>query len=134
MARYKRSLDVARKIGVPYTPAAGLAVSPVERIVERFERLDGRDIQKPVEVSAVLGGEDVPPVMLSQMMDELERLSEAALVGKSERQRKRWRTPKETALATFVEAVGGDRPMSTLSRTDVLSFRQRLQDRVVAGE
>jgi hypothetical protein len=72
--------------------------------------------------------------MLSQMMDELERLSEAALVGKSERQRKRWRTPKETTLATFVEAVGGDRPMSTLSRTDVLSFRQRLQDRVVAGE
>ena len=134
VTRYKRSLDVARKIGVPYTPAAGLAASPVERIVERFERLDGKDIEKPVEVSAVLGGEDVPPVMLSQMMDELERLSEAALVGKSERQRKRWRTPKETALATFVEAVGGDRPMSTVSRADVLSFRQRLQDRVVAGE
>jgi hypothetical protein len=47
VARYKRSLDVARKIGVPYTPAAGLAVSPVERIVERFERLDGKTSRSP---------------------------------------------------------------------------------------
>lgn len=87
-----------------------------------------------MDVSAILGGEDVPPVMLSQMMDELQRISEASLAGKSEGQKKRWRMPKETAVATFIDVVGGDRPMSALTRSDVLSFRQHLQDRVVSGK
>ena len=112
-----------------------LAATPVEQIVERFGLVKGSGAQdKLLEVSAVLGGEEVPPVMLSQMMDEFERISEATLVGKSVGQRKRWRTPKETALATFIAAVGGDRAIPAVSRADVLSFRQRLQDRVVAGE
>jgi hypothetical protein len=76
----------------------------------------------------------VPPVVLSQMMGEFERLSEAALVGKSANQRKRWRTPKETAVSTFIEVVRGDRSMSAVTRVDVLSFRQHLQDCIVAGE
>jgi integrase len=46
----------------------------------------------------------------------------------------RWRTPKETAVSTFIEVVGGDRSMSAVTRADVLSFRQHLQDRIVAGE
>jgi integrase len=135
VARYRKSLEVARRVGVPYTPASALAKSPVEQIVHRFEVLKSNGaVDKPIEVSAVLGGEEVPPVMLSQMMDEFERLSEAALVSKSPGQKKRWRTPKETALSTFIEAAGGDRAMSAVTRVDVLSLRQRLQDRIVAGE
>jgi hypothetical protein len=135
VVRYQQSLETARRIGVSYTPAGTLAASPVEQIVHRLELLKNNGgIEKSVDVSAVLGGEEVPPVMLSQMMDVFARISEATLVTKSEGQKKRWRTPKETALATFIEAVGGDRPMSAVTRIDVLSFRQRLQDRVVGGE
>jgi hypothetical protein len=112
-----------------------LAASSVEQIVQRFELLKSSGaIEKPVAVSAVLGGEEVPPVMLSQMMDEFERISEAILVGKSDGQKKRWRAPKEAAVAIFMEAIGGDRPMSAVTRADVLSLRQRLLDRVVGGE
>ena len=133
--RYERALEAARRIGISYVPVAELATSPVDHIVQRFELLQNSNaIENPIDVSAVLGGEDVPPVMLSQMIDELQRISEASLAGKSEGQRKRWRTPKETALATFIDVVGGDRPMSALTRVDVLSFRQHLQDRVVGGE
>ena len=135
VVRYEHALEAARTIGISYLPASTLATSPVEQIVHRFELLQSRDaIEKPIDVSAVLGGEEVPPVMLSQMMDELQRISEASLAGKSESQSKRWRTPKETALATFIDVVGGDRPMSAVTRVDVLSFRQHLQDRVVGGE
>lgn len=135
VARYERALETARTMGISYMPAGALAISPVEHIVHRFELLQNTEaIEKPVDVSAVLGGEDVPPLMLSQMMDELQRICEASLASKSEGQKKRWRTPKETALATFIDVVGGDRPMSTVTRVDVLSFRQHLQDRVVGGE
>ncbi|MGE0628883.1 MAG: tyrosine-type recombinase/integrase [Hyphomicrobiaceae bacterium] len=133
--RYEHALAAARRIGVSYMPAGALAASPVEHIVQRFELLQNSNaIEKPVEVSAVLGGEDVPPLMLSQMMDEFERMSSASLAGKSQAQKKRWRTPKDTALATFTDVVGGDRAMSTVTRVEVLSFRQHLQDRIVGGE
>lgn len=91
VARYGHALAAAsQRIGVSYVwaapalrvdrlPAGALAASPVEHIVQRFELLQNSDaIEKPVEVSAVLGGEDVPPVMLSQMMDELQRMSPAS--------------------------------------------------------
>jgi integrase len=135
VSRYEHALESARRIGISYVPADTLATSPVEHIVHRFELLENSGtIEKPLDVSAVLGGEQVQPVLLSQMLDELERISAASLAGKSQAQKKRWRTPKETALATFIDVVGGDRSMSTLTRVDVLSFRQRLQDRVVAGK
>jgi hypothetical protein len=106
VARYEHALAVARKIGVSYVPAGALATSPVEHIAQRFELLQNNDaIEKPVEVSAVLGGENVPPLMLSRMMDEFQRISEASLAGKSEAQKKRWRTPKDTALATLSAAT-----------------------------
>ncbi len=49
VARYKQSLEVARRVGVPYTPVSALAASPVEQIVERFELLNGNGVEKPVE-------------------------------------------------------------------------------------
>ncbi len=135
VTRYEHALEAARRIGIPYMPLGKLVTSPVEQIINRFELLENKGaIEKPVDVSAVLGGEEVPPVMLSQMLCELERISAANLVGKSEGQKKRWRNPKETALTTFIDAVGGDHPMPAVTRVDVLSFRQRLQDRVVGGE
>jgi len=135
LARYEHAVTAARRIGVSYVPAGVLANSPVEQIVQRFELLQNSDaIEKPVEVSAVLGGESVPPLMLSQMMDEFQRISEASVAAKSQAQKKRWRTPKDTALTTFIDVVGGDRPMSTVTRIEVLSFRQHLQDRIVGGE
>jgi hypothetical protein len=94
VARYEHTLEAARKIGVSYVPAGALATSPIEHIVQRFELLqDSNAIEKPVEVSAVLGGGDVPPLMLSQIMDEFQRISEASLAGESQPQKKRWRTP-----------------------------------------
>ena len=35
-------------------------------------------------------------------------------------QRKKWRVPKDTALARFIDVIGGDRPIHALPRTDTL--------------
>lgn len=72
--------------------------------------------------------------MLSQMTDESQKISEAHLINKSKRQKKRWRTPKETVLKTFIDVVGGDRPMRHVTRTDVRAFRQHLLERIVGEE
>lgn len=57
----------------------------------------------------------------------------ASLASKSERQKQKWRKPRDTALEVFVDLVGS-RPISTLTRADALKLRAHWQDRVVAGE
>ncbi|WP_334150964.1 tyrosine-type recombinase/integrase [Hyphomicrobium sp.] len=135
VSRYERALETARHVGVPYMTADMIAAAPVEQIVRRIELIEARDAaDKPTDVTAILGGQDVPPLLLSQMMDEFQKISEAHLVGKSEQQKKRWRTPKETALNTFIAVIGGDRPMRDVARTDVIAFRQHLLDRIIGEE
>jgi integrase len=71
--------------------------------------------------------------MTDAMVDEFEQIVRASLASKSERQKKKWRKPRDTALEAFVDLVGS-RPISTLTRTDALKLRAYWQDRVVAGQ
>ena len=132
--RYLQACNRARSLGLNYLSAAEAAPSlPIEDILRRFETLALRGTKDSVpEVTAVLGGETAPAIMVDAMVDEFEQIVRASLASKSERQQKKWRKPRETALEVFVELVGS-RPVSTLTRADALKLRSHWQDRVVAG-
>ena len=134
-ARYEQARNRARSLGLNYVPAGEAALSlPIEDVLRRFETLALRGtMDSAPEVTAVLGGAAPPAIMVDAMVDEFERVVRASLASKSERQKKKWRTPKETALAVFVGLVG-NRPIATLTRADALKLRSHWQDRVVAGE
>lgn len=134
-AQYQRACERARSLGLSYVPAAEAAPSlPIEEILTRFETLARRGaMESGSEVSAVLGGASRPAIMVDQMADEFEQIVRASLASKSERQKIKWRTPKESALEIFVDLVG-NRPISSLTRADALKLRSYWQDRVVAGE
>jgi integrase len=107
---------------------------PIDDILARFETLVRREtIDNKQEVTALLGGVPQPALMTGGMLDEFEQIARASLSSKSERQKKKWRQPKATALDVFVSVVG-NRPISSLTRADALKFRSYWQDRVVAGE
>jgi integrase len=55
------------------------------------------------------------------------------LVGMSAPQLKRWRTPRDMAVACFIAVIGGDRPVEAISRPDVLKFKTHWQQRVKDG-
>ena len=135
-ARYERARRTAQQLGFSYAPAQEAASGlPVEEILRRIETLEARGtVETAREVSAILGGENTPVFMISSMVDEFERIVAASLVLKSERQRKKWRVPKDTALTTFMDVIGGDRPINALTRTDTLAFRSFWQERIVSGE
>jgi integrase len=108
---------------------------PVEDILRRIETLEARGtVEREPEVSTVLGGEETPIFRVSSIVDEFERIVATSLVLKSERQRKKWRVPKDTALARFIDVIGGDRPINAQTRTDTLAFRSFWQERIVSGE
>lgn len=122
-------------MGFFYAPAPEAASLPIDDILRRLETLEARrTTDKAPEIVAVLGGEPPPAIMIASMVDEFEKIILAALSKKSERQKKKWRMARETALATFIDVIGGDRPIGTLTRTDTLAFRSYWQERIVKGE
>ena len=135
VARYQHACVQARSLGFAYAPANDAAVQlPVDDVLKRFETLVQRgSAAKPIEVSAVLGGERPPEVMTGSMLEDYEDCLRAGLASKSDRQRQKWRIAKDRALRVFLEVVG-DVPLTSLSRSDALKLRSHWQDRVVAGE
>jgi integrase len=133
--RYQQACERSRSLGFNYVPAAEAASTlPVEEILRRFENLARRDVVDSTrEVTAVLGGVPAPVITTDAMVDEFEQIVRASLIAKSDRQKKKWRKPRETALEVFVGLVGS-RPISTLTRADALKLRSHWQDRVVAGQ
>jgi hypothetical protein len=134
-SRYKRALETARDLGIPYAPVRDVAQLPLIDVVRRVEFVDnGQGAENTAKVAAVLGGEQAPSLMLSKMREAYEQIVATALLQKSERQIKRWRINRDTAVETFIEALGGDRLIATLKRADALTLRSHWQDRVLQGE
>jgi integrase len=133
--RYMEAVETARSVGVDYLPAREVARLPVADLVRRLERVDdGGKVEQPKLISGVLGGEQPPPLTLSALRETFERINAVRLASKSERQMRRWRLQRDAAVETFIGVLGGDRPITELTRTDVLALRLHWQDRVVRGE
>ncbi len=134
--RYRKARDRANELGYPYVPAAEAAqLLPIEDILRRLESLSVRGTaENPLEVAALLGGETNPGTMLSTLVDAFEEIMAPSLMKKSERQRKKWRVEKDSALKTFITAIGGDKAIEKLSRADGLALRSYYQERIVSGE
>lgn len=134
-ARYARARETAQQLGFAYTPASEAVSLPITDILHRIESLEARkSIETPPEIAAVLGGEAPSAVMLSTMVEEYENIIVASLVKKSERQKTKWRVARETALTRFIDVIGGDRPIGSVTRSDTLAFRSYWQQRIVNGE
>jgi hypothetical protein len=133
--RYVEAVATAHRRGVDYLPANQVAALPVAELVRRVERVDGgATVENSKVVGAVLGGEKPPALMLSGMREAVEQIVVAQLAKKSPRQLRKWRLERDVAVDTFLEVLGGDRPMAELKRADVLALRKHWQDRVVRGE
>ena len=133
--RYARARQTAQKLGFSYAPAPEAATLPITDILRRIETLEARkSVDKAPEIVAVLGGEPSPAIMVGSMVEEFEKIIRSSLTKKSERQRKKWRVARDSALATFIDVIGGDRPINKVTRTDALALRSFWQERIVNGE
>ena len=133
--RYQHSLDTARQLGVDYAPAKDLAVLPTKALLKRIAVLDNpATARSGAAFSAVLGGESAPVLMLSHLPDLYEQTEKLSMANKSTHQQHKWRVERKSTIATFIEILGGDKPITGISRDDVLRLRSYWQDRIVGGE
>ncbi len=134
-AAYEAAKRLAQARGFAWRSSADLAAGPVDEIIARLESLIRPDgsYAPMVEAAAVLGAVEAPPETISAAFDDLCRYTALdRLDGKSEAQKKRWRQPRERAVANFAK-VCGDLDMRAISRADAQKFRDHLAAQVAAG-
>jgi integrase len=72
--------------------------------------------------------------MVSEMRETYEEIIAIELRRKSERQLKKWRTLRDSSVEVFVEVLGGDRPIASLTRADAMALRSHWEARILADE
>lgn len=139
---YKAALATADALGITYRPAADIAASRLEDLLERVEKLaqplhlltrssavsttanaaSGRPVPGSEIVSAVLGGAGKPELTLSTLVDAYQKLAADQTIGKSEKQLKQWKGKHQRAVDTLIARIG-DKPLAEITRDDALDFR-----------
>ncbi|MFG6500201.1 DUF6538 domain-containing protein [Sulfitobacter sp. 1A15106] len=115
----------AQRMGLAYKTPTEIAGLPLAEIIARAEAA----AEGPEEATAALGLAPLPEITVSRALDEYFRLATDKIKGKTDDQIRRWRNPRKKAFKLFIEVVG-DRALGSLTRDDMLAFREYLIERV----
>jgi integrase len=127
---YKAAKLLSEALGFSYRPADELARRPVEEIVQRVTAIMGNGTPAVVS-TAVMGGEQVPKVRVSEAFDiYCNEIVADEIAGKSPAQRKQWEKVKRRAMNSFI-AVVDDKAMTDITRDDARAFHKYWLDKVV---
>lgn len=131
--RFEAAQKRARALGLPYLTNQEIADGSRDDLIKRLELLiKGNSLDDEREVAAVMGGEKKPSLQLGDLVDEYKTLEAQNIGQMSPNQVKKWENPKKRAIANLIEALGGDKPIADLTRSDAVSFRQWWQKRIAA--
>lgn len=128
--RYDAAVTMAKIEGFAYRPAADLAAGPLDQLLARVERLEGRQSQAPV-AEALLGLADRPALVLSRAIEIYFEHTAIDRRDQSPDQGRRWEAPRRKAVANFI-ALRGDKDIALIDREDALAFRKWWGQRIEA--
>lgn len=128
--RFEAAQKRARALGLPYLTNQEIADGSREDLIRRLELLiKNNSLDDEREVSAVMGGEKRPAILLSGLFDEYKALESQNLLAMSPNQFKKWELPKKRAVANLIK-LAGDKEISALTRDDAMTFRAWWQKRI----
>lgn len=136
--RHARIVRLAHTLGVDYQPAPTAVdthrIEDIERRVAFLMEVTPKG-QEPARdvVHAVLGAPEEPTIRVSAIAETFFALSPDRIRAKSDDQIRRWKNPRMKAAREFLQAVG-DKPLTSLQRSDLLAYRDSQWSRVEAGE
>lgn len=81
------------------------------------------------KVSAILGGHDNPILSISKTLEHYFEFEKPNLLNKTDDQIRKWKNPRKRAIKNFIH-VCGDKDISTITRGDILDFRQWWFERI----
>lgn len=127
-------LDAARSLanskGFAYTPAKVLLEQSVDQILQRVEAIAARKgVPSLKEAEALLGALPDPGIKISSALDMFWQLTISEMNGKSSDQVRRAMNPVNKAFKNLI-AVIGDKRIDTITRHDMLDFRDWWTERL----
>lgn len=129
--RYDDARRRARSLGFTYAPAETIAQASLNDILARLDKLSMHGgVRSARDVAALMGGEAPPAILLSSLVDAYEGLVRTDIRDLSPDQLRKWRNQKRRAAENLI-AVIGDKPITAVTREDILDYREWWQNRVV---
>ena len=115
--------DAAQALGFPYVPMSRLVEdAPVEELARRLEALDAFGLESETNVSALLGGEEPPPIKLYEAFElYCDEIAIDDQIGKSPAQLRNWKRIKLLAVKNFIRVIG-NKPIAEITREDARVF------------
>ncbi|TRO96172.1 tyrosine-type recombinase/integrase [Glycocaulis profundi] len=133
-ARYAAAQELARIRGFQYLDVGAVASLPTRKLVERIEAAEApSNAPDAAEAAALLGAPTIPEITVEGALEQYWTLAREKTLGKSRDQLRRWKNPRLKAVRNFVNVVG-NKPLSEITRDDMLEFRDHWLDRIQAGE
>lgn len=115
---------LAKAKGVKYVPVSQVTELPIEELLQRIEAIGQvNGTPSSSDAQAMLGGIDAPSFLLSEALEEYWDLAMDKVLKKSPDQLRRWKNPRIKAVNNFIKVVA-DKPISDISREDMLDFRK----------
>ena len=129
--QFKAAQRICTQRGVQYLPVAEVTELPLADVLQRVEAAIQSKGQVDVHVgAATLGTIAEPQLLLSQLVDQVVHQSAHENRFKNTAQMTAWRTPRHRAVANLKAAIGCDKPVAQLSRTDALKHRSSWEKRI----
>lgn len=107
----------------------GFLISRFQPLLALVERVLALKDATPIQTEALLGGRAEPELTLTEALGMFWELSKDKVVNKSDHQVRKWKNPRRKAVGNFVALVG-DKPLKTLTRSDMIAFRDWWLERI----
>ncbi len=130
---FKLAVKKARAFGFAYKSVIEISQSPLHEIVDRLRSVED-NIEDTETVSSLCGGADKPDIVLNDCLDIYWPLCADKFIDKSEHQIRKWKNPRGMAFRYFIESLGEGKRVVDLDRSDILSFRDALNTRILNKE
>ncbi len=128
LEKYRAAVQLAKAYGFAYKTSEQIPKSVLDEIMLRVKKT--RD--STPEVEALLGGVDEVTIQLSECCEHYWPLVTDRLVDKSDHRITKWKNPRKAAMEAFIKLIG-DKPLSKVSRGDVLAFKSYWSKRITKG-
>lgn len=135
MQTYAAAVRLVEALGFGFKPAEELSRNAsITDLIARVNAM-GPAETAPVHVEkALLGNVSEPSVTLSVANKiYMEEIASDEIIGKSERQRRKWRNVKKRGVGLFIEIVG-DLPIEEINRDHALTFWRHWQQKIAPTE
>lgn len=128
--RFDAVSRIATTQGLSYQTYDKLAEGPIEDIIQRLLMVKDAGPAAPSDIIDALTGEVLPPsITLSAALEDYYTLTRDKIAGKSEKQIRLWKLPRERCVGYFIQAVE-DKDVDKITREDALMYRNWWRDKL----